>query len=147
MSVSASISVQLERRSNEKISAMQLINIFILNNWRLQDNGKVSYLPLGDDDDFDWQYNEIMVEELMNIVSKKEVCGEIIGLLMLWDTTDIGVQLLIRSELELSFSISVNRKTIDNGNITDVNWYLEKIITLLKKNDYIVESFAFEEYC
>ncbi|WP_261828717.1 hypothetical protein [Inconstantimicrobium mannanitabidum] len=147
MSVSASISVQLERRNNEKISVIQLINTFISNNWRLQDDGKISYLPLGDDDDFDWQYNEISVEELMNIVNKKEICREIIGLLMLWDTTDVGVQLLIHSELELSFSISVNRKTIDNGNITDVNWYLEKIITLLKKNNYIIESFSFEEYC
>lgn len=150
MSVSASIRVQLERKNNKKISAIQLINTFITGKWRLQDKGKISYLPLGDDDDFDWQYNEISVEELIDIVDKKEACGEIIGLVMLWDTTDVGVQLIIRSELELSFSVSINRKVIhslNNGSVTDINWYVERIIRLLKGSDYIVESFSFEEYC
>lgn len=150
MSVSASISVQLERRNNKKIFATQLIQAFIIGKWRIQDRGKILYLPLGDDDNFAWQYNEITIDELLDIVDKKESCREIIGLLMLWDRTDIGVHLLIHSELQISFSIDVNRKIInnlDNVNITDVNWYLEKIIGLLRKSNYIVESFSFEEYC
>lgn len=150
MSVSALISVQLARKNNKKISAIHLINTFITGKWRLQDKGKISYLPLGDNDDFDWQYNEISIEELIGIVDKKEACEEIVGLLMLWDITDVGVQLLIRSELELSFSISINRKIINslnNESITDINWYVERIIGLLKESDYIVESFSFEEYC
>ncbi|WP_180277962.1 MULTISPECIES: hypothetical protein [unclassified Clostridium] len=40
----------------------------------------------------------------MNISSEKEACGEIIGILISWNTTNVGVQLLIHSELELSFS-------------------------------------------
>ncbi|WP_160676550.1 hypothetical protein [Clostridium sp. C8-1-8] len=146
MSVSASITVQLGKRSNEKISAIQLINAFILNKWRVHDNGKALYLPLGDDDHFDWQCNKISEEELMSIFHKKEDRGEKIGLLMLWDNTDVGVELLISSELELMFSLSVNRKTIGNGSITDVNWYLERIISLLKNNDYIIEAFSFEQF-
>ncbi|MDS0526552.1 hypothetical protein NNC19_12745 [Clostridium sp. SHJSY1] len=150
MSISASIDVKLARNNNEKISAKKLISILISDKWRLQDNGKISYLPLGDDDDFDWQYDEISINELMDIVDKKEERREVIGLIMLWDTTEIGVNLLIHSELELSFSCSINRKklnNLDNRSITDVNWYVEKIIPLLQKNNYIVESFSFEEYC
>lgn len=150
MSVSASISVLLARKNNKKISAIHLINTFITGKWRLQDKGKISYLPLGDYDDFDWQFNEISIEELIGIVNKKEARGEIVGLGMLWDATDVGVQLLIHSELELSFSININRRVINslnNENITDINWYAERVIGLLKESDYIVESFSFEEYC
>lgn len=30
-------------------------------------------------------------DELMDIVNKKEACRELTGLLMLWDSTDVGV--------------------------------------------------------
>lgn len=68
------------------------------------------------------------LNELIDIIAKKEAAGEIIGLLMLWDNTNIGVHLIIHSELELLFDISVNRKVLnlDNEKITDVNWYYRK---------------------
>lgn len=149
MSISASISIQLGKKGNEKIHAKELINTLVSDKWELQNDGKISYLPLGDDDDFDWQDDEITIKELLDIIDKKEKLGEIVGVSMLWDTTDIGVQLLIRSELELSFLLNVNRKTLissDSKNLTDVNWYLERIILVLKKNNYTIESFTFDEY-
>lgn len=149
MSVTASIDVQLARRNNKKISALQLINTFISGNWRVLDKGIITYLPLGDHDYFDWQSDEINIEELTEIVNKKEACGELVGLELLWDTTDIGGHLLIHSELNFSFSIIINRKelnSLNNDRVTDINWYVERIIVLLKNSDYIVESFSFNEY-
>lgn len=149
MSINASIDVRLSRNNNEKIYARKLISTLISDKWRLQDKDKISYLPLGDDDNYDWKSNEITINELMDIVDKKEDRGEKIGLIMLWDLTEIGVSLLIHSELELSFSCTINRKRLvnsDNRSITDINWYVEKIILLLKNNNYVIESFSFEEY-
>lgn len=146
MSVSASIDIQLGKVSNEKISALQVINTFITNKWRIQNDNNISYLPLGDEDSFEWQSDDISVEQLINIVEKKESHGEIIGILMFWDSTEIGVELLIRSELELSFNLSINRKLIGNTENTDINWYIEKIVVLLKENNYIIEYFSFDEY-
>lgn len=109
----------------------------------------ITYLPLGDHDYFDWQSDEINIKELTEIVNKKEACGELVGLELLWDTTDIGGHLLIHSELNFSFSIIINRKelnSLNNDRVTDINWYVERIIVLLKNSDYIVESFSFNEY-
>ena len=149
MSVSASINIQLGKMNINRVSAIQLIKTFIRNKWRLQWNNNISYLPVGDDD-FDWQSDKISIEELVNIVEEKESRGELIGILMLWDSTEFGVELLIHSELELSFNLSVNRKVITyakNTHITDINWYLEKIVIPLKENNYIIEYFSFDEYC
>ena len=149
MSVSASINIQLGKMNINRVSAIQLIKTFIRNKWRIQWNNNISYLPVGDDD-FDWQSDKISIEELVNIVEEKESRGELIGILMLWDSTEFGVELLIHSELELSFNLSVNRKVITyakNTHITDINWYLEKIVIPLKENNYIIEYFSFDEYC
>ncbi|MNP67507.1 hypothetical protein D3C76_1633470 [compost metagenome] len=68
---------------------------------------------------------------------------------MLWESTEIGVHLLIHSELELSFSLDVNRKIIsylDNKSLTDIDWYMARTIRLLEKYNYLIESFSFDEY-
>lgn len=52
MSTSSSIEVLLHRNNDQKISAIQLISTFILGKWRLEDEGKILYLPLGDHDNY-----------------------------------------------------------------------------------------------
>lgn len=76
MSISASISIQLGKKGNEKIHAKELINTLVSDKWELQNDGKISYLPLGDDDDFDWQDDEITIKELLDIIDKKEKLGD-----------------------------------------------------------------------
>ncbi|HOQ01556.1 MAG TPA: hypothetical protein PK604_12200 [Acetivibrio clariflavus] len=56
--------------------------------------GKVSFLPLGDNDDYDWQSEEIDLEQLMDIIDKKEKQNEVIGVILYWDKSSIGMQLL-----------------------------------------------------
>ena len=48
----------------------------------------------------------------------------------------------------MTFSICINRKKVklDNSEeITDINWYIERLIILLKSKNYIIESFSYEE--
>jgi len=149
MSLNSSIDIKLARRNNYKICATQLINTFINNGWKVIEGGKISYLPLGDDDDYDWQSEDITIEQLNDIIENKEKSGEIIGVIMKCGDTDIGGSFLIYSELELSFSMTINRKTTkctNNHILTDVNWYVERIVCLLRDSDYIIESFSYEEY-
>ncbi|WP_144687022.1 hypothetical protein [Acetivibrio clariflavus] len=93
--------------------------------------GKVSFLPLGDNDDYDWQSEEIDLEQLMDIIDKKEKQNEVIGVILYWDKSSIGMQLLIWNSGKLPFILTINRKILNDNteiNVTDVNWYLERIL-------------------
>ena len=48
--------------------------------WTFNDYGKVSYLPIGDEDNFNWHIDDISVEKLMMILKEKEKRNEIIGI-------------------------------------------------------------------
>ncbi|MDO4230468.1 MAG: hypothetical protein Q4C98_11690 [Capnocytophaga sp.] len=61
------------------------------NGWSLLGCGGKSYLPIGDIDDFDWQYSKsITDDEIMDICTIKFKNKEIIGLGLTWLDTNIG---------------------------------------------------------
>ncbi|WP_160117930.1 hypothetical protein, partial [Lacrimispora sphenoides] len=97
-----------------------------------------------DDDDFDWQENQINKDAFAEIVEQKEQAGEIIGVGLTWGNTDIGVILLIYTNYQLSFSLTINRKKLQS-NITDFNWYLEKILPCLETDFMTVSNFSFSQ--
>ena len=148
MSISASIDVKINNKTECPI--INIIKSFINGGWRVKDDdNKITYLPLGDNGDFDWQHEMISMNELMDIIEKKESAAELIGISMYWKETNIGVELLSRSSVELSFSLDINRKRIQESNImsiTDANWYIERTVSILKHQGHYVESFIFEEY-
>jgi hypothetical protein len=89
MAVSASIDIRLGNQ-DVPISKSQLIKQLLDFGWTLNDCGKVSYLPIGDEDRFDWQREEISIESLMAILDEKEKHGETIGVAMTWQNSCIG---------------------------------------------------------
>lgn len=53
-------------------SIADVLKIFQQIGWYIYNpQGKVEYLPIGDDDEYDWQCDEISESELYSIVSKK----------------------------------------------------------------------------
>lgn len=144
MSISASLSVILANRCNQSLSSVKIINSLLNNGWHLEKNNKIYYLPLGDDDDFDWQENQINKDAFAEIVEQKEQAGEIIGVGLTWGNTDIGVILLIYANYQLSFSLAINRKKLQS-NVTDFNWYLEKILPCLETDFMTVSNFSFSQ--
>lgn len=144
MSTLASLRIKLAHKKANPISAVSILKVLIEHGWNLVNNGKVLYLPLGDDDDFDWQEDEINESVFLNIVYQKEKANEVIGVGMTWKDTSIGGTVLICSALDISFSLTINRKRLIN-NITDVNWYLEKIIPCLDTDFTTVENYNFSQ--
>lgn len=139
MSISASIGFNFYSSSVE-ITPLLLINILISNGWSLLDCGRKSYLPIGDIDDFDWQYsNSISDEEVIKICAIKFKNKEIIGLGLTWLDTNIGGDFLFYPEGGLSFLLNVERIENSSTALTDFNWYLEKIVPVLLKNDIHVD--------
>lgn len=147
MSIDALIKVKLAYY-NGKLSSIKIIQMLLDGGWTFNDYGASSYLPLGEKEGFGWIIQEdITHDSLMKILEKKELEGEVVGIIMTWQDTNVGGSFLFRSNNELSINLSVNRKTIVNDSmfeITDINWYLFKLLSTFKE-DVFVEFFSYEE--
>lgn len=147
MSVEASIDIKLN--SYLEYETINVIKALIDGGWGVKDkNDKVWYLPVGDKDDFEWEKNVLTEEEIRRIVQEKEKLNETIGIILYWKDTEVGISVLAYSANEFSVGLNINRKKLsqyDNRAITDVNWYIQNIIQVLKEQQYQIESFVFEE--
>lgn len=71
MSVSASIDISL---SEENIDPVTVFRYLLNHGWRIEDNGNKVFLPLHDDDMFDWQSSTDIEDcEIFNILIKKTI--------------------------------------------------------------------------
>ena len=149
MSKSISISITLEKHNLKQIKTMKIIQALIKYGWTLYHNGYINYKPLGSED---WVVNILDLKSLAGILTAKEANREIIGIMMKWRLSDTGGDFLFWPEEGTyeAFSLSVNpfRPEItlaDNYEVTDFQWYLEKLLPPL--NDLFgVKSFLCEEH-
>lgn len=147
MSVSANICITLFKNNAKSISALEIIESLCHFGWSLTYNGYISYLKLGDRDDFDWQSDKHMdTTKLQEIILQKELAHELVGLILYWLTDDIGISCIIYPD-SISVNFAMNRKTIKidgNYEITDFQWYLEKLLPPLE-NTFGIASFTCEQ--
>lgn len=147
MSISASIDVKLKEREGNIVSPMLIIKKLLHYGWTFNDSGRVSYLPLGDSDNYDWQFENIDTQSLIAILDEKEKKGEVIGVSMTWKETNIGGSFLFFKNGEVSISLIINRKLLDNMRHTDVSWYLKRLLPVFNQEDGIeLQRFSYEEY-
>jgi hypothetical protein len=161
MSVDASFDFRVvDVNSRVVISPLKVIDILSKNGWNLLDpNGYVFYLPAGDEPGmFNWADNKMDLSSLMKIFEQKEKNKELIGVRIAWRDTEIGGNLLLWDKDEakhknihtpIAFDLDANRKMLaDYGNfkITDVNWYLERLIPIFNQGDTLVENYTYEEH-
>ncbi len=146
MSISASLNISLASRGNQALSSVKIIESLSNNGWNLINNGKICYLPIGDQDDFDWQESQISKSDFLEVVKRKEQAGEIVGVVINWGNTNVGGDLLIHQDYKLTFSITVNRKSLEDSDLTDFNWYLGKILPCFEMDSMTVANFSFDQY-
>lgn len=150
MSVSASIDIKLIQRQTNELFSVKIIEKLLDYGWNFKSEGSVSFLPIGDKNNFDWQNDDISLDSLINILENKEKADEIIGIVMTWKSTKIGGEFLIVENKKISISLSINRKIIDddtvNLRITDVNWYLSRLLPAFSQDDILLDSFCYQEH-
>ncbi len=144
MSITASIDIKLSCKEQKIMTSQEILKRFINNGWAVKNNDKILYLPLGDDDMFEWLDDLVNESELFEIIAKKEQANEIIGVGLTWRDTNIGGTILIYPNFDLTINLTINRRKLFND-ITDVNWYLEKIISCFDNSAVDVESFSFSQ--
>lgn len=160
MSVAASIDLRIiEMGTGNIVPAVKILQMLKQSGWTVKHDGYITYLPLGDEaDGFNWIGEEISIESFMEIVEKKEKQNEPIGVLITWKDSEIGGEVLLWKKNEkvekgihitMSLCLTNNRKTLtDEGfpKITDINWYLTKLLPIFNQGDTLVEYFTFEEH-
>ena len=132
---------------SEKIT--DLINLFNELGWKYYNaEEKIEYLPIGDDDAFNWQKKFLSEDELQELINYKQNNSERVGLNLYYENSEEGLTLLIKNTKEIIIDLSINRKTIENNreSITDIGWYFNNIIQKLKERECPIDYIKFEEY-
>ncbi|MBS7532023.1 hypothetical protein IC619_016375 [Hazenella sp. IB182353] len=145
MSIDSGIYISVVSDSDEKFTKNFLMNLYNYG-WSFDDHGQVSYLPIGDIDDYNWVSQTITLANLLKTVEKKEERNEVVGVNITWKDTQIGGDLLINPDGKISFSLTVNRKLFDEEfGLVDVNWYLMRLIPPLANCDLYIDTISYEE--
>ena len=134
-------------RYSERI--IDVINLFNELGWKYYNGEKnIEYLPLGDDDDFDWQKKFLSEKELKELINNKQDKYERIGLNLYYENSEEGLTLLTKNTKEIVINLNINRRTIENNreSITDIGWYFNNIIQKFKERECPVDYIKFEEY-
>ncbi len=132
--------------SNYSEDIVDVLRIFQQIGWYIYNpQGKVEYLPIGDDDEYDWQCKEISEIELYDIILKKIAKKEQIGINLFYSNGTEGISLMAYNTSQIMLSITINRKIV-KGKYTDMVWYLENIIYKFLNIDVRLLSYKIEEY-
>lgn len=143
--MSISSCVELGVSDSIEFSVLAAIRLLLNAGWSFNYEGSVFYLPIGDDGDFDWQREDLSASRLLDILSKKEELGELIGVTMTWEETGVGGEFLFHKSNLIVINLSINRQ-VTLLTLTDVNWYLSKLIPALRGGGISVESIVFSEH-
>ena len=130
---------------SEKI--LDIINLLTKIGWSYYDSeNNIEYLPLGDDEMYDWQKGNISITELENIINKKQSNTEMVGLCLHNAASKISIVFLARSTYKIIIDLNIDRKTYPDSDITNPESYMQTIILPLEKNGCHVYSICFEDY-
>lgn len=108
---------------------MQLLHNMLDWGWEYGLDSKVMYM-LGSPDDADWETGSIA--ELDNILAKLKgsfAKQERVEIFMGWKHTDLAVNVIFAPPYSnIMFDVSAGKRLENEERITDLNWYIERLI-------------------
>lgn len=132
--------------SNYSKSLVDVLKVFQHIGWQIfNPQNKVEYLPVGDDDNYDWQVDEISESEVFDIISNKIALKEQVGINLYFSYGIEGVSLLAYDTKQIMLSLNINKLTVKDR-YTDMSWYIENIIYKLLNYGVKISSYKIEEY-
>ncbi len=133
--MSISVFIDFQFNKTPTFNPVSIIDSLLEFGWSY-DEGQISYLPLGDDNDsFDWQWEEISHwPKVKKIITQQCANKERIGICLVWRTSLTGGQFLFETkESQLLVNLTITRKRIKGlERATDFTWYLEKLLPPLE---------------
>lgn len=146
MAREAVLEINCSKYSQRIIDVINLLNEL---GWKYYDTEKnIEYMPLGDDDDFNWQKGFLSEKELQKLINDKQDAFERVGINLYCENSEEGITLLAKDTKEIIIGLNINRRTIRNNreSITDIGWYFNNIIQKLRERECPIDYIKFEEY-
>lgn len=146
MSRSSSIDI---RYYSSVATSCEVLKLLLRYGWNLDDYGEITFLPMGDDDRFDWMslpYTMDNQRHVLQLLEAKERAQELLGITLQWENSRIGGTVLFYPDQSFSFMATINRRTLPMLEVTDVNWYLHKLLAPLLENNVGVELIQWSEH-
>ena len=150
MSITYNLHLNLVKRKESSLSAIDIIEALIGAGWSLfSRNGLIIYTDVGDDDDFNFLSKSMSKSRYYDIVVKKQTNGETIAFAMFRSENNLRyrIDVIITPIFDVLISPDdgTRRMLSPDFNILDVNWYLVRTIPYLTNEKMIVESFDFSQ--
>jgi len=125
---------------------VDIIKVFQQIGWDIYNpQGKVEYLPVGDDENYDWQCDNMTESTFYDIISEKAINNEQIGVNLFYNNSKEGISLLAYDTNKIVLSLAINRRIIDEIH-TDMVWYLVNIVYKFFNMGIRLISYKFEEF-
>lgn len=134
------------RRYSRNIA--DIIEIFKKIGWEVRNKDNLTeYLPLRDNDQYDWQTSMLSDDDLTELILQKKNNSEKVGINLFYEHSDIGISMLAETTAEIILSLNINRQTVsDSNNITDICWYFNNIVLKLHNAGCCIDYFQFSDY-
>ena len=127
-------------------SIIDILKAFKKIGWDIYNlEGKVEYLPVGDNDKYDWQWERMSDTKFYDIISTKIANKERVGVDLFHNSGVEGISLLAYNTNQITLSIFINRKLMDERH-TDMVWYLKNIVYRLMDIGVELLSYSLKEY-
>lgn len=125
---------------------VDIIKVFQQIGWDIYNpQGKVEYLPVGDNGNYEWQCDNMTESMFYDIISEKAINNEQIGVNLFYNNSKEGISLLAYNTNEIVLSLAINRRIIDEIH-TDIVWYLVNIVYKFFNMGIRLISYKFEEF-
>ena len=147
MSRTCGVTIEIKASKPDRIDMLSNLLDY---GWSVNCNNQIQYLPLGDDDDYDWQFAPLDTwQNIYEIIKQKDKRNERLGLDLCWQNTSVGGSFLIDplsttakiSNIRLWTTWYAQRPKLENCDwITNQSWFIQRIIPPLLENGLFVAS-------
>lgn len=145
MSVFSTIDVCI---ANDVPNYCEVIDVLRRAGWTPAFEGQITYLPLGDNDRFDWTAVPASEEPSVAIeLQRKCESREMLGIVLVWEDSECGGEFLVFPDGKFSIILSVNRRSLAGfERSTDVSWYVHKLLISFEKSPLHIESIGWQSH-
>lgn len=157
---SAKISMVLrvvEAYSAKVASPVGILNALEAYGWNLECNNGIKYLFYMNES-LVWKTASMQKEKFYELVKKKENKNKLLGTEILWKDSNIRANIFLRTAKQMShpsfpytnviLHFDADKKFIhvkEGLEIVDVNWYLSIILPAFSQENFLIESYSYDE--
>lgn len=138
---------------NKPYSYVKIFDYLDSIGWGKKNKEQYNFIALDDPDGSKWDGYSSDVEEIRNVLEKKQKKDEIAGIDLYYKSTEMGICMYLHTDFYIRFSYEINRKVLENEfclgrKKTDMEWYQQTLVTPFKNHfpDVVKELKFIESY-